>query len=320
MAPTQPRLLGRSGIEVAPIAFGGNVFGWTADESASFDLLDAFVAHGFNLIDTANTYSTWVPGHQGGESEAVIGNWLKISGKRDSVVLATKVGMKMGDGSSGLKKDYILQSAEASFTRLQTDHIDLYQFHQDDADTPLEESLEALDTLLKQGKIRAVGLSNYPPSRIEEALRLSSEKSLPAIVSLQPEYNLYSREDYEKNLEHACLAHDLAVIPYWSLASGFLTGKYRSTDDLNKSPRGQSIGQRYLNDRGHAILKAMDAVAASHETTLAPIALAWLIQRKSITAPIASATSVPQLTELLKAVDIRLTADQVKQLDDASAY
>lgn len=321
MADTLSRKpLGASGIKVSPLAFGGNVFGWTADEATSFDMLDLFAAAGFNLIDTANIYSAWIEGHQGGESETVIGNWLKISGKREQMVIATKVGMKMGDGTSGLKKDYILQSAEASLKRLQTDYIDLYQSHEDDHTTPLEETLTAYDTLIKQGKVRAIGASNYNAKRMAEALEISQKNHLPSFVSLQPEYNLYAREGFEKELEPWCLKHNVGVIGYFSLASGFLTGKYRSEADLNKSTRGKGIGGKYLNERGFAILKALDEVAAAHDVSTTPIALAWLIQRKSVTAPIVSATSTDQLAQVLKAVDIKLSTAQVKQLDDASAY
>lgn len=318
--PSLRQPLGSSGIDISPLAFGGNVFGWTADESTSFDMLDMFVATGFNLIDTANIYSAWVTDHQGGESETVIGNWLKASGKREQVVIATKVGMKMGDGTNGLKKEYILQSAEASLKRLQTDHIDLYQSHEDDHNTPLEETLGAYDTLIKQGKVRAIGASNYNAQRLAQALAISKQHNLPAYVSLQPEYNLYAREGFEKELEPLCLEHNIGVIGYFSLASGFLTGKYRSQADLGKSPRGKGIGDKYLNERGFAILAALDDVAKAHDVTTTPIALAWLMQRKSVSAPIVSATSTKQLEQVLIAVDVKLTAAQVKQLDDASAY
>lgn len=321
MAGTSTRKpLGSSGLNVSPLAFGGNVFGWTADEATSFDMLDMFVASGFNLIDTANIYSAWVPGHQGGESETVIGNWLKISGKRDHVVIATKVGMKMGDGTQGLKKEYILQCAEASLKRLQIDTIDLYQSHQDDPETPLDETLGAYDILIKQGKVRAIGASNYSAQRLQAAKQISEQHNLPSFVSLQPEYNLFAREDFEKELEPWCLQNNVGVISYFSLASGFLTGKYRSEADLHKSARGKGIGGKYLNERGHAILAGLDEVAADHNVTPTPIALAWLMQRKSVTAPIVSATSTEQLAQVLKAVEIKLTAAQVKVLDDASAY
>ncbi len=313
------RPLGRSGLSIAPLAFGGNVFGWTIDEATSFQVLDAFVDFGLDLIDTANMYSAWVPGNQGGESETIIGNWIKATGKRDEVVLATKVGMKMGDGSQGLKKAYILRSLEDSLKRLQTDYVDLYQSHQDDLETPLEETLSAYDELIQSGKVRAIGASNYTAPRLVEALKISSEKSLPAYISLQPEYNLYDRKGFEESLEPLCLEHGLGVINYYSLASGFLTGKYRSERDLGKSPRGAGIGQKYLNERGDRILAALDEVSATHKTTPAVIALAWLIQRKSVTAPIASATSVEQLAELVKGAELTLTESETEKLDQASA-
>ncbi len=314
------RPLGASGIQVMPLALGGNVFGWTADEATSFKVLDAFVDQGFNLVDTANVYSAWVPGHQGGESETIKGKWFKQSGKRDRTVIATKVGMQMGDKSQGLAKGNILRSVEDSLKRLQTDRIDLYQSHKDDPGVPLEDTLQAYDTLIKQGKVRAIGASNYTAGRLAQAIETSKLHKLPAYVTLQPEYNLYDREGFEKELEPLCLQHGIGVIGYFSLASGFLSGKYRSQADLGKSVRGGGIGKKYLNDRGLAILAALDSVAKAHRTTPAPIALAWLIQRKSVTAPIVSATSVEQLSDILKAVSIRLTPDQVKQLDDASAW
>jgi aryl-alcohol dehydrogenase-like predicted oxidoreductase len=314
------RNLGSSGIKVSPLAFGGNVFGWTIDQRKSFTVLDAFVELGFDLIDTANMYSAWVPGNKGGESETIIGNWIKNSGKRDKIVLATKVGMPMGDGSKGLKKDYILKSADESLRRLQTDRIDLYQSHQDDPDTPFEETLSAYDELIKAGKVRAIGASNYDSFRINEALKVSVNEKLPTYVTLQPEYNLYSREGFEKELEPLCVEHGLGVISYYSLASGFLTGKYRSEKDAGKSARGSSIANKYLNDRGFKILSALDEVATRNRTNPASVALAWLIHRPSVTAPIASATSVEQLKELARAVELQLSREDVKQLDDASAY
>ncbi len=313
------KTLGRSGISVAPLALGGNVFGWTIDEKASFPVLDAFVDLGFDLIDTANMYSAWVPGNQGGESETIIGNWLKASGKRGKIVLATKVGNLMGDGTKGLKRDYIVQSLEASLKRLQCDHVDLYQSHKDDFDTPLEETLGAYEHLIKSGKVRAIGASNYDATRLAEALKISADKKLPAYISLQPEYNLYDRKGYEDALEPLCLKESVGVIGYYSLASGFLTGKYRTEADLNQSARGGGIGKKYFNDRGWRILAALDQVAKAHQTVPAVIALAWLIQRKSVTAPIASATSVKQLTELARAAEITLSSNDVAKLDQASA-
>lgn len=312
-------MLGKSDLSVAPLAFGGNVFGWTVDEKTSFTLLDAFVGSGLNLIDTANMYSTWVPGNQGGESETIIGNWLKLSGKRDQVLLTTKVGMEMGDGSKGLKKEYIIKSVEGSLKRLQTDVIDLYQSHVDDTNTPLEETLSAYDTLIKQGKIRAIGASNYSASRLKEALDISQAHGLPSYVSLEPEYNLYDRTGFETELEALVLEKEIGVISYYSLASGFLTGKYRTEADLHQSVRGSAIGSRYLNRRGLNILNTLDEIAIAHNTVPAVVSLAWLIQRKSVTAPIASATSVPQLLELIKATTLQLSQEDVEKLDKASA-
>jgi aryl-alcohol dehydrogenase-like predicted oxidoreductase len=312
------RPLGNSGLQIAPLALGGNVFGWTIDQNTSFAVLDAFVDFGFNLVDTANIYSTWVPGHQGGESETIIGQWLTATGKRDKIVLATKVGMEMGDGSKGLKKENIFKSVEDSLRRLQTDHIDLFQSHADDEETPLEETLSAYDGLIKQGKVRAIGASNYTAGRLRQALDVSATKNIPGYVSLQPEYNLYDRAGFEAELESLCLDKNLGVISYFSLASGFLTGKYRSEADLGKSARGGGIG-KYLNNRGSRILAALDEVSAAHGVPLATVALAWLIQRPAITAPIASATSVAQLTDLAKAATVTLSAEDVARLDQASA-
>lgn len=313
------RPLGKTGISISPLALGGNVFGWTIDEKASFTILDAFVDHGLDLVDTANMYSTWAPGNKGGESETIIGRWLKTSGKRDKIILATKVGMQMGDGTQGLKKDYILKSVEDSLARLQTDYIDLYQSHQDDADTPLEETLSAYDILIRQGKVRAIGASNYTADRLRESLAASAAKNLPAYATIQPEYNLYDRAGFESSLESLALENGLGVITYYSLASGFLTGKYRSADDLGKSARGGGIGEKYLNERGRRILAALDKVAAAHRTAPAIVALAWLIQRPAVTAPIASATSVAQLNDLVKAATLTLGAEDVASLDQASA-
>ncbi|MBB5350235.1 aryl-alcohol dehydrogenase-like predicted oxidoreductase [Haloferula luteola] len=313
------RPLGNSGIAVAPLALGGNVFGWTIDRATSFAVLDAFVDLGFDLIDTANIYSTWVPGHQGGESESIIGDWLASTGKRHQIILATKVGMEMGDGSKGLRKASILQSVEDSLRRLRTDHIDLYQSHQDDPHTPLDETLSAYDQLIREGKVRAIGASNYSASRLQEALDLSRSTGLPAYASLQPEYNLYDRAGFEETLEPLCLQQNIGVIGYYSLASGFLTGKYRTSADLSKSARGSGVGERYLNERGLRILAALDDVAKAHATSPAVISLAWLMQRPSVTAPIASATHVDQLTEIAHAASLNLSEDQVALLDQASA-
>lgn len=312
------RKLGNSGLEVAPIAFGGNVFGWTVDEAVSFKLLDAFVAAGFSLVDTADLYSRWVPGNSGGESETIIGNWFKQSGKRDAVVLATKVGMDMGRDRKGLSRKYILRAVEDSLKRLQTDHIDLYQSHTDDPETPFDETLEAYAQLIAQGKVRAIGASNYTELRLGEALAASDINRLPRYETLQPWYNLFDREEYESGLEALCLEKGLGVITYYSLASGFLSGKYRSERDLAKSPRGEGV-KKYLNARGFRILDALDQVAAAHNATPTTVALAWLIARPSVTAPIVSATSLPQLDELLRAAEIALDSDALTILDRASA-
>ncbi|HEX8139178.1 MAG TPA: aldo/keto reductase [Pyrinomonadaceae bacterium] len=313
------RRLGNSELEIATLAFGGNVFGWTADEQTSFKLLDAFVSAGFNLLDTADTYSSWAPGNQGGESETIIGRWLKRSGKRRAVILATKVGMEMR-GQKGLAKSYILRSAEDSLRRLQTDYIDLYQSHQDDPRTPLEETLEAYAELIRQGKVRAIGASNYSAQRLEEALVTSERNGLPRYESLQPLYNLYDREAFEAELEPLCLEKRVGVINYYSLASGFLSGKYRSESDLGKSARGGGVVKKYLNDRGLRILGALDAVAGRQQATPAQVALAWLIARPSVTAPIASATSLEQLDDLMKATELELDETSLRLLDEASAW
>jgi aryl-alcohol dehydrogenase-like predicted oxidoreductase len=314
----EKRRIGRSELVVAPLCFGGNVFGWTADEATSFALLDAFVAQGFDFIDTADVYSRWAPGNQGGESETIIGRWLKRSGKRDRVVIATKVGMEMGPDRKGLSRRWIRQSVEDSLRRLQTDRIDLYQAHRDDPETPLEETLGAFAELIREGKVRAIGASNYGAARLAEALATSARAGLPRYESLQPEYNLYDRAGYEGELETLCREHQLGVIPYYSLASGFLTGKYRSPADAGKSPRGQDIAAKYLNERGRRILAALDAAAARHGATPAQVALAWLIARPGITAPIASATSLAQLEELAGAVRLRLDPATIAEIDSAS--
>jgi aryl-alcohol dehydrogenase-like predicted oxidoreductase len=312
------RKLGNSGLEVSPLALGSNVFGWTVDEPAAFAILDAFVAAGFNLIDTADTYSRWVTGNKGGESETIIGKWLRKSGKRDQVVIATKVGSDMGPGKKGLSKTYILRAVEDSLKRLQTDHIDLYQSHRDDPDTPLEETLEAYSQLIREGKVRAIGASNYSAERLSEALRISRQQGHPGYQSLQPRYNLYDRADYERSLEPLCREKGLGVITYYSLASGFLTGKYRSDQDLSKSIRGQGV-KIYLNERGFRILRALDEVAKQQHTVPASVALAWLLARPSITAPIASATSVEQLNDLVQATKLELDQASMELLNRASA-
>lgn len=311
------RKLGNSGLEIAPLALGGNVFGWTVDEATSFALLDAFVASGFSLVDTADVYSVWVPGHVGGESETIIGKWLKRSGRRQDVVIATKVGMEMTPDKKGLSRAHILRSAEDSLRRLQTDYIDLYQSHKDDAETPLVEAAETYSRLIEQGKVRAIGASNYSAERLSQALLVSEQHGYPSYQTLQPSYNLYDRNDYETNLESLCMEKGLGVISYFSLASGFLTGKYRSEDDLSKSPRGRRTKQ-YLNERGFRILQALDQVASELNSTPARVALAWLIACPSITAPIASATSLEQLDDLIEATRLELNASSIELLNEAS--
>jgi len=312
------RKLGQSEIRVSPLAFGGNVFGWTVDEPTSFALLDQFVSSGFNLIDTADVYSRWVPGHSGGESETIVGKWLKRSGKRAQVVIATKVGLEMGPGRKGLGKAYILQAVEDSLRRLQTDYIDLYQSHLDDAGTALEETLEAHALLVRQGKVRVIGASNHSAPRLEQALNASRQNACPRYESLQPEYNLYDRSGFEAALEPVCVKHGIGVICYYALAKGFLTGKYRSEQDLAKSVRGGGV-KACMNERGFRILDALDAVAKQHHSTPAGVALAWLIARPSITAPIASATGAGQLTELIEATRLQLDQASIERLNVASA-
>jgi aryl-alcohol dehydrogenase-like predicted oxidoreductase len=312
------RKLGNSNIEVSPLAFGGNVFGWTVDEPSAFELLDHFIESGFNLIDTADVYSRWVPGNSGGESETIIGNWMKARGNREQVIVATKVGMEMGPGKKGLSKSYILTAVEDSLRRLKTDYIDLYQSHVFDPETPQEETLSAYTGLISQGKVRAIGASNFTAEQLAEALRISDQYGYPRYTSLQPLYNLYVRADYETNLEPICMQNGIGVIPYYSLASGFLTGKYRSEADLSKSPRGQGV-KKYLNERGFRILKALDHVAEKHNATPAQVALAWLIARPSITAPIASATNREQLDELIGATTLQLDPESMELLNQASA-
>jgi aryl-alcohol dehydrogenase-like predicted oxidoreductase len=313
------RKLGGSPLEVSPVCLGGNVFGWTADEPASFAILDAFVGAGFNFIDTADVYSRWVPGHKGGESETVLGNWFKRSGKRKSVILATKVGIELAPDKKGLSKAYILRAAEDSLQRLQTDYIDLYQSHIDDAATPLEETLAAYGELIKEGKVRAIGASNYTGERLAEAFKVSKQYGLPRYECLQPHYNLYERAGYEKDLEPVCLKEGIGVIPYFALASGFLTGKYRSESDLAKGPRGQMV-KKYLDERGLRILAALDHAAAELHSTPGKVAIAWLIARPSITAPIASATNVEQLKDLVDAANLQLDPASIEALNEASAY
>lgn len=315
----QLRPLGRSGLQVSPLAFGGNVFGWTVDEKLSFRLLDAWLDAGFNFVDTADVYSSWVPGHSGGESEAIIGKWLRQSGKRNQVVLATKVGKPMGEDRKGLSPAYIRRAVDASLKRLQTDHIDLYQSHDDDAETPLADTLGAFAELIKAGKVRAIGASNYSAPRLAEALDVAERQGLPRYESLQPLYNLYDRAVFEEALEPLCLERGVGVINFYALAAGFLTGKYRSEVDAAKSARGASTTKKYLNPRGLRILAALDEVARPRGATPGQVAIAWQIARPSITAPIASATSIPQLQELAAAARMSLDAEAIALLDRASA-
>ena len=310
--------LGNSNLEVSRLCFGGNVFGWTADEATSFKLLDAFLDAGFNFVDTADSYSTWVAGHKGGESETVIGKWFKARGNRDKVILATKVGSEVA-GRKGLSRDYILGEVEESLRRLQTDYIDLYQSHRDDANTPVEETLEAYTQLVKQGKVRVIGASNFSAERLEMSLQTSRKHGYCRYESLQPNYNLYDRAEYETKLEPLCVKENLGVIPYFSLASGFLTGKYRTQADLEKSARGKFV-QKYMNDRGRRIVAALEQVAMEKGSTAARVAIAWLMARPSITAPIASATSLDQLNELVEAARLKLDAESVSLLNEASSY
>lgn len=314
------RPLGRSGLACAPLAFGGNVFGWTADEATSFRLLDVFVDAGFNLVDTADVYSRWAPGHQGGESEAVIGRWLKATGKRHRVLIATKVGKPMGDegsGRVGLSRRWIRQAVHDSLTRLQTEVIDLYQSHDDDAGTPLEETLAAFDELVREGKVRAIGASNHSAERLAQALAVSAREGLVRYETLQPHYNLVERRVYEDALQGVCAAHGLGVINFFGLARGFLTGKYRREADLAQSVRGAGV-KGYLNPRGLRILAALDTAATELNATPAQVALAWQMAQPTITAPIASATRVEQLQELMGAARLALSPAQRAALGAAS--
>ncbi|WP_295716178.1 aldo/keto reductase [Mucilaginibacter sp.] len=315
----EQRELGTSGIKTAPLVFGGNVFGWTVKGNDTALLLDAFLDAGFNTVDTADVYSKWSPGNKGGESETEIGKWLKLSGKRDKVIIATKVGAELAPDKKGLKKDYIIKAVEDSLTRLQTNYIDLYQSHYDDATTPVEETLRAFDQLIKDGKVRAIGASNFSVERLHESLKVSREKGLASYQSLQPEYNLFDREKYETTLEPFIKEQSIGVISYFSLASGFLSGKYRSAADLEGSSRS-SLVKKYLTERGMRILKALDEVSAQYNTKPAAVALAWLIARPTITAPIVSATTVSQLKDLAQAATLQLSTETIDVLTSASAY
>ena len=311
------RPLGHSGLSTAPLVLGGNVFGWTADEATSFAILERFVESGFNVIDTANTYSTWVPGHVGGESETIIGRWLKKSGKRDQVLIATKVGMPK-DGEKGLKRSQVDKHVEASLKRLQTDRIDLYQTHQDDPDTPVEETLDALARLVKAGKVRAIGASQYKPDRLRESLEASRKMGVPRYETLQPEFNLYDRAGFERDLQPLAVEHGLAVIPFFGLARGFLSGKYRKASDIEGRPRAGGLKKYFEGDRGLEILGALDCVGKRVGATPAQVSLAWMMAQPSIAAPIVSATSVAQLDEIAGATRVRLDNEALAELDRAS--
>jgi aryl-alcohol dehydrogenase-like predicted oxidoreductase len=310
--------LGNSDLMVSPLCFGTNVFGWTADEQASFTLLDALVDNDINFVDTADVYSSWAHGGTGGQSETIIGNWIKKTGRRDKLIIATKVGMEMGPDQKGLSRTYITRAVEDSLRRLQTDHIDLYQSHVDDTHIPIQETLETYTQLIQQGKVRAIGASNYSGNRLEQALNISKEHNLAAYQTLQPLYNLYDRQEFETDTLPVCSENNISVINYYSLASGFLTGKYRTEDDLAKTKRASN--KKYFNDRGFKILKALDQVAAIHNANPAQVAIAWLLSRPTVAAPIASATSVEQLNDLVKAVTLKLSDEDISILDDASAY
>lgn len=317
----QKRELKNSELQIAPIIFGGNVFGWTLDEKSSFNILDAFVDLGFNAIDTANQYSHWVPGNSGGESETILGAWMKSRGNRDRVVMMTKVGGVFADNPSpNTTRAHIVEQVEASLKRLQTDYIDLYQTHFDQEETPVEETLRAYEELTKAGKVRYIGASNLSPDRLRESLETSRSFDLPTYISLQPEYNLYSREGFESKYRDIASVYELSVIPYFSLASGFLTGKYQSEDDFGKSARGEGVKSQYWNERGEKIIKALQYVAEQHSTTPAAVALAWLLHQPTVAAPIASATKELHLKPFLDAVSVQFAAAELTLLDEASSY
>ncbi|WP_331372963.1 aldo/keto reductase [Sinorhizobium chiapasense] len=314
----EKRRLGRTGLSIAPLVFGGNVFGWTADEKTSFALLDAFFDAGFNAVDTADAYSTWVPGNKGGESETIIGKWLKQSGRaRDEAVIVTKVGSELGPDRKGLSRRWIVEAVEDSLRRLQTDHIDLYLSHWPDPETPYEETLAAYDALLAEGKVRAIGASNLDATQLRDALDVSAAKGLPRYDVLQPEYNLYDRASYDGPLRDLCIAEEISVITYFSLARGFLSGKYRSHMDLEGSARGGGV-ERYLDGRGMRILGVLDEIAEETGAKQAEIALAWIIARKGVTAPIASATNLEQVKSLVKSAELRLSEDAIQRLNEVS--
>ncbi len=313
----EKRTLGQSSLQVPPITFGCNVFGWTTDEKTSFALLDAWLDAGFNFLDTADVYSRWHPGNSGGESETIIGKWLNARNNRGKVVLATKLGIEMAPEMKGLSPAYMRQAVEVSLRRLRTDYIDLYQSRRDDPATPIEETLSGYADLIKQGKVREIGASNFSADRLAASLKISADNSLPRYQSLQPHYSLVERAEFEGALEDMCLKEKLGVIGYYSLASGFLTGKYRSRADAEGRARGSRVG-KYLDDYGFGVLKALDEVAKRYEAKPGQIAMAWLIARPSVTAPIASATNLEQLAELVEAADIELDAESIQKIDDAS--
>lgn len=314
----QTRKLGKSGLEIAPLVFGGNVFGWTVDEKGSHELLDSFLDQGFNCVDTADVYSRWKPGNKGGESETIIGTWFKKTGKRSKVILASKCGNEMAPDKKGLKKAHIVQAVEDSLKRLQTDYIDLYQSHRDDPNTPVDETMEAHAQLVKAGKVRAVGASNYSAARLQDSLKASAKAGIPRYETLQPNYSLCERAEFEGDVQNLCVKEGVSVIPYYSLASGFLTGKYRSEADLGTKARAAGV-KKYLNPKGYGILKALDAAAKKTGATQAQVALAWLLAQPSIAAPIASATSVAQLKDIAKSTQVKLDKDTLAALDKASA-
>lgn len=314
------RTIGRTDLSVSPLCFGGNVFGWTADEKTSFAVLDAYVEGGGNFIDTADVYSTWLPGHVGGESESILGKWMSERNNRNKVIIATKVGSKMGTApnAQGLSRRYIIEEVEASLKRLQTDYIDLYQAHRDDSDTPLDETMAAFDQLVRQGKVRYLGSSNYSAARMREALEVSKQHNYARYECIQPPYSLANRSTYENGLQPMCIEEHIGVITYSSLASGFLSGKYRQGKDLPSSPRAKGIKDRYMNKKGFGILDTLDHVAEEHHATVSQVALAWVMARPGITSAIASATTVEQTRELLGAVQLSLSEDDMNALNEAS--
>lgn len=314
----EKRKLGDSGLEVSPLCFGGNVFGWTIDKKQSFKILDAFVDAGFNFIDTADTYSWWVPGNKGTESETILGEWFAARKNRDSIILSTKVGSQNNEHPANISKQYILESVEQSLRRLKTDYIDLYQTHFDDKTTPVEETLSAYQQLIEEGKVRVIGTSNMSPERILESLKAAENNDLPKYQTLQPLYNLMEREDYEQNLRDIVEKHDMGVLNYSSLASGFLTGKYRSKDDLDKSERGGGV-EKYLQEKGFKVLQALDKISRKHDNSQAAISLAWLLARPTITAPIVSATSLEQMEAIIKAPQIQLGKEDMELLNQVSS-